>query len=297
MSDAPTLRHAVVIASMNRPEILRATLEGLAGQTHPADAVVLSVTDPADLPDDAGEFPGTVTLISPRGSTVQRNRGVSALGITPELVTFLDDDIELAPDYFEKMRAFMSGAPEVVLMTGLVVADGAAGGSEIPRDAARGLLREAEPSEFVREVRAVYGCNMTARGAVAALEPFDERMRLYAWQEDTDFSVRCARHGRVVHYWGCAAVHLAAGSGRVNGRVFGFVQNVNPFYLWSKGTKTLRELMHDWAVYVGANIVNFRDRSRPDRRGRLLGNVLGFKEVLLYGGRPEAVEIIARRRA
>jgi GT2 family glycosyltransferase len=282
------IAHAVVIPSTRRADIVAATVSGLRAQTRPADLIVVCVASPDDLPGDLGAADDVHVVFSELGSSVQRNTALASMPTTPELVTFMDDDAVLANDYFEQMRRFMEREPDVALMTGLVIADGIDHG-EIDRAAALLMLREPRGSDTVRETRSAYGCNMTARGWIAQSEPFDERMRLYGWQEDTDFSVRCGRHGRVVHYHGCVAVHLAVGSGRVRGREFGFAQIVNPFYMWRKGTKTGRELAHDWCVYLGANVINLRRRDRPDRQGRLVGNVLGLKEVALHGGRPEAV--------
>lgn len=287
--------HVVVIPSTRRPGVVAATVNSLRAQSVPADLIIVCVADQADVPVDLAMTSDVEVVLSERGSSVQRNVAVAHVVSEPELITFLDDDAELAPDYFEKMRAFMARSTDVVLMTGLVIADGIDQG-EIERQSARDLLARSRGSQTVRDVRSAYGCNMTARGWVARSEPFDERMRLYGWQEDTDFSVRCAKYGRVVHYHGCVAVHLAVGSGRVSGREFGFAQIVNPFYMWRKGTKTARELAHDWWTYLGANIVKLFDRGRPDRKGRLVGNILGLREVVLHGGRPEAVAFIARER-
>jgi GT2 family glycosyltransferase len=283
--------HAVVIPSTRRPDLVAATLGGLRTQTRPADVIVLCVANAGDVPADLAVDENVRLVYSQLGSSVQRNTAVASLPETPGLVTFMDDDAVLADDYFEKMRSFMDREPDVVLMTGAVVADGIHDG-EIDRLAALERLRGSPGTDTVRDIRRAYGCNMTARGWVAAAEPFDERMRLYGWQEDADFSVRCGRHGRVVLYLGCVAVHLAVGSGRVRGREFGFAQIVNPFYMWRKGTKTGRELLHDWCIYLGANIVHYRERDRPDRQGRLAGNLLGLKEVALHGGRPEAIALI-----
>ncbi len=289
------IHHLVVIPSTRRPDVVGATVQQLLAQTTPADLIVVCVAHEADVPAGLADLHHVDVVLSERGSAVQRNTALAHVHSEANLVTYLDDDIVLAADYFERMRTFMAREPDVILMTGLVTADGIKDG-EIPRDVAENLLQTVSGSEFVRDVRSAYGCNMTARGWVARQEPFDERMRLYGWQEDTDFSVRCGRHGRVVHYHGCVAVHMATGSGRVGGREFGFAQIVNPFYMWRKGTKTGRELAHDWRIYLGANVLKFRDRSRPDREGRLVGNLLGLREVVLHGGRPEAVASLRAKR-
>lgn len=292
------MAHVVVIPSTRRPEVLAATVEGLSTQTQPADLIIVSIVTEEDAPARLRSLPGVRVVLSERGSSVQRNTALTLLEASPGLVSYLDDDVELRPDYFESARRFFDASPDVVLMTGLVLADGSGQGEISRADGLVILGQDDQTVPFVRDVRSAYGCNMTARGDIAAKEPFDERMRLYAWQEDNDFSVRMGRHGRVVHYSECKCVHLATGTGRVNGRAFGFAQVVNPFYMWRKGTKTGRELLRDWSRYVGGNTLNALGRrrsKREDRSGRLIGNVLGMKEVVLHGGRPESVERVARK--
>jgi GT2 family glycosyltransferase len=287
------VEHVVVIASTGRPAVLAETLKSLDAQTRPADIVVLSIVNPQDVPPDLRESDRLRVIRSEIGSTTQRNTAVASLATVPRYITFIDDDLELAPDFLENARRFMDRSPDVALMGGLLVADGIHAG-EIDRVSARKLLQDARGSEVARDSPNGYGCNMTVRGAVAVAEPFDERMRLYALHEDVDFSVRCRRHGRVVHYHNCLAVHLAVGSGRIGGRQYGFAQIVNPFYLWRKGTMASTELLRLWAHAIGANTVKATARiDRPDRRGRLAGNALGFKEVIWHGGRPEAIEALA----
>lgn len=289
------MQHAVVIPSTGRPDVVGATVSALAAQSVAPDAIVVCVVDEDDVPGSVRDQARVQVVVAERGSSVQRNAAYQALAEEPDLFTFLDDDIVLRDDYFAQVRGFFAREPDVVLMTGLVVEDGSARG-EIARSTALEVLSSTSVEVTQRDVRAAYGCNMTARGRIVRDEPFDERLRLYAWQEDNDFSVRAGRHGRVVHYHGCVCVHLAVGAGRVRGRAFGFAQVVNPYYMWRKGTKTGHELAREWSRYVGSNAahaVRLRRSDRPDRAGRLMGNLLGFREVVFGGGRPEMVEKVA----
>ncbi len=294
IEDGTQIDHVVIIASLGRPLVLGETLQGLERQTRLPETIVLSVTSDADLPARSTLAPNVRVVQSERGLTVQRNAAFASLSSRPDFVTYLDDDIELRADYCSKVVGFMASHPEVALMTGMVVADGIHLG-EIDRERARRLLDTGIGREEVMPTRSAYGCNMTARGDVAAREPFDERMRLYAWQEDTDFSVRCARYGSVVHYKGALAVHMAVGAGRIRGTEFGFAQIVNPYYMWRKGTKTTRELLRESSHHLMGNLWNFRKSDRPDRRGRLAGNFFGIREIVVHGGRPEAIEQLRRR--
>jgi GT2 family glycosyltransferase len=280
------VRHAVVIASTRRPQLLGETLASLLAQTRPADVVLVSVAERSDAPVPLPV--GVQLVLAPRGLTRQRNAALDALDPDVELVTFFDDDAEPAHDYLEKARAFAERHPDVVLFDGRVVADGSVSG-EISRDDARLLLADHVPTEAARRQPEAYGCNMTVRRMVAALVRFDERLPLYGWLEDRDFAIRCARLGPVLRYEGCAIVHLGTSSGRLAGSRMGWSQVVNPYYLWDKGVLSSRQLGQFWLRAIGGNAHGLM-RHDPvlDRRGRLTGNLRGFGAVLRRQG-PEGV--------
>ncbi|MFX5968694.1 hypothetical protein ABTE68_20020, partial [Acinetobacter baumannii] len=57
--------------------------------------------------------------------------------------------------------------------------------------------REAPPPRgTLRDIEGLYGCNMVYRAASIAGLAFDERLKLYGWQEDIDFAVQAGRRGR-----------------------------------------------------------------------------------------------------
>src|SRR5258708_32118415 len=63
---------------------------------------------------------------------------------------------------------------------------------------------------------------------------FDERLVLYGWLEDKEFSRKAARNGRLVECQGLVGVHLGLQSGRVSGKKYGYSQIVNAWYLYQK---------------------------------------------------------------
>ena len=103
---SPELMASVVLPTYNRKESLRRTLDGLARQTYPCDqweAVIVSdgSTDGTDafLTEYAATAPFTLRPIfqANAGPSRARNRGIQeARG---EVVVFLDDDVEPAPDF------------------------------------------------------------------------------------------------------------------------------------------------------------------------------------------------------
>ena len=137
-----------------------------------------------------------------------------------------------------------------------------------------------------------YGCNMAIR-----LDPvrqhalrFDERLPLYAWSEDIDFTHRLARFGWIAKLHGARGVHLGTKQGRTPGRRLGYSQVANPVYLFRKGSYTWGRA----ARSVGRNLVAnaaraFHPEAYIDRRGRLQGNMLAFLDMLRGRMTPERI--------
>jgi O-antigen/teichoic acid export membrane protein len=285
----------VAIASKGRPSVLGASLASLGRQSRAPDSVWVAVPSAEDAPDDLG-YPGVTVLISAPGLTTQRNAILDAIPEDVDVLVFLDDDAEMHPLYLERAAALMDVHPEVALMCGLVVADGARTG-EIERTAARARLDVRHPGDGLRRGVTAYGCNMVVRAATARSVRFDEALRLYGWLEDRDFGQRVARHGEVVEFAGCELVHLGVSNGRQSGERLGFQQVVHPVYLWRKGVLTLGIAAYLIARPVFPNLLRSLTRSggRSDSPGRLRGNLSGVRNVLRTGGDPRGVEQVSAR--
>jgi GT2 family glycosyltransferase len=123
---------------------------------------------------------------------------------------------------------------------------------------------------------------------------FDERLVLYGWQEDRDFGAAIAKRGwRLVKIGAAFGVHLGAKTGRTSGHRLGYSQVVNPLYLLRKGTMSPGNALS----HIGCNMLNNLLRScasEPyiDRRGRLKGNLLAFRDLALGRAAPERAEQI-----
>ena len=100
------LAYSLVIATYERAEELRTTLASIAAQTRPPTAVVVvdsSGDDKALAVAQASPLPVRYERAKKPSAAVQRNQG-AALVTTP-LVAFLDDDVFVLPDSFEKICA------------------------------------------------------------------------------------------------------------------------------------------------------------------------------------------------
>ena len=110
---------------------------------------------------------------------------------------------------------------------------------------------------------------------------FDESLPLYAWQEDVDFCRRLAPHGRVVQSPALRGVHLGSKNGRSSGLRLGYSQIANPLYLAGKGSVGRGWALRLMARNLGANLAgSLRRPGLVDRRGRLRGNLLAFRDLV-----------------
>ena len=219
-----------------------------------------------------------------RGSCAQRN-AIIDVSQGFDILVFFDDDFLPAPLYLAELERCAAERPEIVALTGHVIADGILGPGLEPA-AARAELLSFDPPRIdkpVADTYNAYGCNMAVR--VAPLHThslrFDEDLPLYGWLEDVDLCRRLSSYGRIVKNWNMIGVHLGHKRGRTTGIRLGYSQIANPIYLWRKGT-----FRPDFALgQMGRNITANVARSvRPepwiDRRGRVLGNALGVCDLL-----------------
>lgn len=292
ISRAPVF-HSLIIPSVGRPAVLAATVTSLARQTAPPDEIILSVTGEADFTPGTAKCPGVVIVVGPRGSSVQRNRAIDRVHAGAHVVTFLDDDVELAPEHMEWVRRLFAERGDVAVAWGHMIADGVRHGG-IDRDQARALIAGHTAAGGFSQAReggyGALGGNMHARRAVLDEVRFDERLALYGWLEDRDVAARCARFGKVGQYDRAVFVHLGVSAGRVSGGRYGFAQVMNPVYLWRKGSLPARDAGLLCAKAIARNALGAALRERRiDRSGRLRGNMAALALLLRRRVAPEYV--------
>ena len=229
------------------------------------------------------------------GSSRQRNTAIAVLSPGIGVVVFLDDDVELDPDYLDQIARAFATWPDLVLADGRVLADGALAGP-VARDSARASSRSLKGPACPRSMRTrpsgSTACNMSVRRTALARVRFDERLALYGYMEDRDFAFQCARLGAVARCTSAAIVHLAENSGgRASGRRFGFSQVMTRSHPWRKGhyrsrrdvaRQVLQPLVTNAALALAPN-------QRIDRRARLAGNWRALATILRGRIAPEDV--------
>jgi glycosyltransferase involved in cell wall biosynthesis len=189
----------VVVATRDRPELLRRTLRSILEQDYPGQVSVTVVFDRAPLDDLADISVGsrrsltTVSNIRTPGLAGARNTGITAAD--GELVAFCDDDDEWLPGKLAAQVALLTATPEASLIaTGIeiVPADDSAVVRLPPAQATfddflRSRITEIHPSSFLFRRADLLG----------EIGLVDESLPA-SYGEDYDLILRAARIGSVV---------------------------------------------------------------------------------------------------
>lgn len=287
------MKIAVVVPTVDRSDALLRITHALAEQTLAPSAVVVSPPDREKLPREVMEDRRITVVDGARGASAQRNLALTAVADDVDLVAFFDDDAIPRADYLEQMsKAFED--PTIVGATGEVVRDGALEKRELTPDEMTQALQDSIrlSEEPLSELRGLYGANMVVRADLAREIGFDERLPLYSWLEDLDFSRQLLRRGRLVKAPQAVCVHQGSNSGgRRQHRRLGYSQVANVVYLRRKGSIGWGDLPRLLGRPVAASLLgSVRGGEKGERRQRVAGMVLAVSDIARGRVTPERIE-------
>ncbi len=232
-----------IIVTKDRPDDLQRCLQSLQLQSHPAEQVIVV---------DGGQSVGTLVqsfgyqyVSAPAGITRQRNVGRSLVLPGTDCVVYCDDDTELPPDAFQKVRANFLAHPNIVGLTGSVdqqmhysILKKVFGWLTLtytaqPFGITAGIFNIINPMAHAGAVAWLPGAFMAYRWSAVQTLEFDEWFAEYGLGEDLDFSYRAATHGAL---WVDPAIVIQHHHSNVNRnwRRFGSMRIVNRAYLRKK---------------------------------------------------------------
>jgi glycosyltransferase involved in cell wall biosynthesis len=277
------LETTIVICSANRPAVLSETVDSLLHyQSVRVCEIIISVFDEAHVAEKTRAHKAVRVVLSPRqGTSVQRNVAIQL--VRTRYTLFLDDDVELAPNFIDSMERLLEKSENAVAAAGFLVIDGSRRDTGLDRKLARSYA-----VNYVQEkdnYSSGEGRNLFVRTTMFEKVLFDEKLALYGWLEDFDFATNCLRHGQIIMNTETCFAHLATPGGRTSGLRFGYSQMVNPFYLWKKNGKPglTHVVFGHWLTHFAYNFrgafVRFPS-NRSDRRGRFKGNVIALSHLL-----------------
>jgi hypothetical protein len=288
---AAPIRVAVIFATKGRPDALPQVIGLLETQSLVPSVVVISATAASDINVPLATDLNVEYVFGPAGSAAQRNSGLERVRGRADIAVFFDDDFAPAGNWIEQCAGVFSSDSNIAGVNGTLIRDGAKT-RPISWQEARHLIAAPRPADArtVSDIADLYGCNMAFRMSVIDDMQFDERLALYSWLEDKEFSRKAAKKGRLVECNSLIGVHLGLQSGRVSGKRYGYSQVVNAWYLYKKGTFSLSEAsIHIMKPLIGNITKSFLPANHIDRRGRLHGNLVGLAHLLTGDCRPEKV--------
>ena len=290
------LKLGLVIASHGRSTDLQQTLAAVMSQRRVPDDVVISAVHAADIPQICQDLANVRTVFGSAGLTLQRNRGISCLLDTVDLIAFIDDDFIVGDDYFLNVERIFLQDDFIVGMNAEIIADGANSSGFTFDEGLRlaELYRRRKKTPTIREIRSRYadGCNgiIVCRTASLGSLRFDERLPLYGWQEDLDFCAALRKCGRIVKTNDVWGVHLGIKRGKGSDLRLGYAQIINPAYIVRKGNMSFA---HAFRLATGNFLANLFKSIRPesyiDRRVRLRGNLIGLFHLMTGRLTPEYI--------
>jgi GT2 family glycosyltransferase len=206
---------SIVIPTRARPDYLEVALASIVPQAAESGAEVLVV-------DDAGPAAQRRALVerigaryvaheAPRGLNHARNTGVQRS--TGELVVFVDDDVEVAPEWLKALVRAAHAHPDVAVFTGPIH-------PRLEGRTPRSCGREGPPLTSLDlgphdsdRVRFAWGTNMTIRrSALERVGPFDVTLSDGGDEQEWQERLRASGDGRIMYVAAAGLYHRRAGA-------------------------------------------------------------------------------------
>jgi GT2 family glycosyltransferase len=222
---------AVIVLNHNKKNDLLLCLKSIYASDYPNYSLVVVDNNSSDGSADAvaHSYPATPLIRHPENAGVSKGRNVgwyyAKEHFESEYVIFLDDDTEIAPDYFSRIVAAYQQHPEVGIVTGkaytsLETRTFCSVGISV--NLYTGLIydigvgRRDEGQYDTACYRAACGgfAFSARRTLFEELGAFDERYSPYGW-EDVDFCLKALKAGHRTYYVPAAVVvHKGTKAGR-----------------------------------------------------------------------------------
>lgn len=302
------MKLSVVICSVKRSSVLHETVLSVMKNSVLPTRLLLCVVEESDVLQETRDLDRLEVIFCPNtGLTVQRNYAISRCELSEDsVICFLDDDVELHPDYFMTLIRLFEQRKDLVGVSAHALINGNVG-----RDQATELLKKVScrPANEISvrtkgKLWPAHGCNMAFRSTLFDKELFDEDLPLYSFAEDLDISIRAARHGIVGKIdEGLPLVHLEVKVGRVSEFRRGYSMVANNLHFLKKGISDrgvllgylrlllviiVKESLVDFAKGVGEWATQSRNGDF-DYWGRIKGRIVATFDIPLGKCHPSRI--------
>lgn len=269
---------SVIIATLNRPDDLRATLTSFKKSIALLKEVIIIDQSKDDKTRKLvmGLNNKNIKYVhsSVPSLTVARNRGVQTASRSSKLILFIDDDVSLGRDYFDEIVRVFNEHPDALGAGGYYLAP------ETCEDRFERVVRKlffiehharnkacvcsaygaVYPSELDSTIVAQWipGFNMAFKKEIFSKMKFDEKLRRYSLAEDFDFTYRVhlLRPGSLYLTPFAKIVHRVSGVERYPARRISYMNQTHHIYLNYKNfDKTVREVFVFWWALLGITLL------------------------------------------
>jgi GT2 family glycosyltransferase len=230
---------ALVICTRNRIEDIKRCLVSVHAATYiPGRIIVVDSSDDRETEEYCNQSDLPITYIrAPRGLTIQRNIALSE--VHEDIVHFIDDDVEIAPDYFHTLNQVLNDSPNTAGAGGAMARPGTTSAHDVTNIPgaykrafiSRLMLKTSQhPGRVLRSgyntgcfdspnainVEWLPGCSMSFRMRMIRGLTFDERRKGYALGEDVDFGLKALERGPLLYVPAARLVHHVSPANRAD---------------------------------------------------------------------------------
>ena len=253
------MNFALIICTYQRPQPLLNLLKSVREQSlYPNDIIIVDGSADKNTEEilNANSFKNLryfKVSETERGLTKQRNIGISKLQDSETIACFLDDDIILKPDYFQKLiETYNEPIPKNYITT---INEFSSDGFARP-DGSRFILRKRlgldadrppahlpefshgrsvsflPPSHKTYPVEQIMGGVSSFKTEILKKYPFSEYFEGYGLYEDADYTLRLSSIGKLYVNTAAQCEHHHNASGRPNQFKYGKMVVKNGWYVW-----------------------------------------------------------------
>lgn len=304
--------YSILVATMNRPKAIEKLLESVEQQTFLPSEMILVDQSKDDLTKNICD--AYIPRLKAKGQLFKyirqetpslvkaRNRGVDES--TGEIICFIDDDLILRPDYFERI-AFYFQDPAVGGVTGNVILDNPFSGLkwEVRKLIMKFFLINSfdgrlTPSTFgypiydreiekVQEVELFGGYSMNYRRDLVLRHRPDEWFYGYGYREDVDLSYRISRDTKMIIVPDARFIHDISMINRLDGGRLKIMQFKNYWYCFTKFRKPgiLAEMLFWYSVWgvVILDLLDFVVGFKSHKKSIFLSNFPAIRQMRSKG--------------
>ncbi|NMB92556.1 MAG: glycosyltransferase family 2 protein [Parcubacteria group bacterium] len=302
---------SLVICTKDRPNDLSECLDSVLLQTELPDEVIIVDSSNNDAAFQIVQKHKISNLKNIKiickysniqSSTHQRNLGVDLA--TGTIIHFLDDDVILEPDYFEKINDIYKKDRncEIGGVGGLIIQANRISGKNFVADLFKriflltndnglgkmlpsgwGTVQYRSNTTNIAETEILQGC-CSYRKEVLNEYKFDENLTGAAIREDLDISYRVSRKYKLIYTPFAKLYHKSSPAGREKEKLYYQKYTFNHYYLFKKNMKhsmfnILCFIWSDIGSVIGIILLSLKKGSFEPIKGALNGYIQIFKDL------------------